>query len=153
MLGNLDAAQDIAAAHHHPEGDAERTRRHQVGRIALNGRPIDAEGLRAAQGLARQLDDDASIGGLRHGAIPPGGSSEHFPAKWEPVRRRKCDKTWNPAERSPRSADCRRPQHDHCSWRSIPSPTAKRTKPVTLIGPPTLPSASFSAWATDLAGS
>ena len=33
---------------------------------------------------------------------------------------------------------------------SMPSPSAKRTKPVTLIGPPTLPSASFSACADAL---
>ena len=36
---------------------------------------------------------------------------------------------------------------------STPSPTAKRTKPVTLIGPPTLPSASLRAWATDFLSS
>ena len=42
-LGHFDAAEDIAAAHHHAEFDAERCRRRQIRSERLDRRLIDAE--------------------------------------------------------------------------------------------------------------
>ena len=152
ILGNLRAAQDVAAADHDAEAYPEPVSGDEIGGEAIDRRLMDAEFFRTAQGFAGELDDHASVFRLRHeelsapcrAAMSPAPNPaqllglSHLRAK--PNRRRACTQC------VPASAATSPPKSP--PGRSMPSPSAKRTKPATLIGAPTLPSLSLSACAT-----
>ena len=71
VLGNLRAAQNIAAADDDAEPDAELMRGDEVSGEAVDGRLMDAEFFRTAQGFAGELDDHPSVFRLRHGDVAP----------------------------------------------------------------------------------
>src|SRR6202022_3056457 len=64
--GDLDAANDIAAADHHGDFGALLLRRDQVGGDAIDGRLVDAVAVAAGEIFAGQLDHDATIDRLSH---------------------------------------------------------------------------------------
>ena len=72
LLGHLHAAKNIAAADHDSDADAERLGGDEIGGDALESRLVDAEAVRARQGLTGDLDDHASVNRLSHGvsALP-----------------------------------------------------------------------------------
>ena len=61
------AADQIAAADHHADRDAERARRHEILDDALDRRRVDSEIVRTAERLARDLHDHPAVGRLGHG--------------------------------------------------------------------------------------
>ena len=71
VLGNLRAAQNIAAADHDAEVDAEPVRGDEIGGETIDGRLVNAELFGAAQRLAGELDDHPSVVRLRHRDVPP----------------------------------------------------------------------------------
>jgi len=71
VLRDFCAAQNIAAADHDPERDAEPVRGDEIGSETLDRRLMNPELFRAAQRLAGQFDDDAPIFRFRHWDVPP----------------------------------------------------------------------------------
>src|SRR4029077_6320799 len=131
---DLDAAQHIAPTDHDADGDAHGARRHDVGRIAVKRGLMDAEPFGTAERLTRQLDDDAAVYRHGHAAILSAVRCARQPLRRPAVSRQRPPAAAPPDPKSP-------------SGRSMPPPSAYRTKPATLTAPPTLPSASLSAWA------
>src|SRR5262245_24143120 len=109
---------------------------------------MDAEAVGALEGLAGNLHHDAPVDGFCHGnscACPPARAARHGYRMGGTL-----NTAWTTqfgfikaATSPPKSS----------SGRSMPSPSTWRTKPVTLIGAPTLPSASLIACETLLSGS
>ncbi len=60
--GAGQAAEDVAAADDHADLDAEGHDRAELADDARNRLPVDAIGIIAHQGLARQFDEDALVG-------------------------------------------------------------------------------------------
>ena len=110
LLGHLHAAKDIAAADDNSDADAQRLGGDEIGGDALERWLMDAEAVRAHQGLAGDLDDHASVDRLSHGvsALPVCGrpsiraaepAISSFPPLPPPRRQNR-----NPAARYPRRA-------------------------------------------------
>ena len=150
VLGNLRAAQHIAAADHDAKRDAEPVRGDEIGGKTVDGRLMDAELFRAAERFAGELDDHPPVFRLRHRDIPPPADSRTTQIGLR-IRRSnptaKAQKSKQPKRQCvPASAATSPPKSP--PGRSMPSPSAKRTKPATLIGAPTFASASLTACAT-----
>ena len=71
VLGDLRAAQHIAAADHDAEPDAELVGGDEIGGEAIDGRLMNTELLRAAQRFAGELDDHPPVFRFRHRDVPP----------------------------------------------------------------------------------
>ena len=100
-VGDFDAAEDIAAADHHAELDAEPGSRHQIGGKAFDHFLIDAEALLTGERFARELDDDAAVKRFSHSILPRGRRRRSSSARPRPPPRRRNP---FPASRSPRRA-------------------------------------------------
>src|SRR6516162_10742952 len=102
---------------------------------------MDAEAVGAHESLAGNFHHDAPVDGFCHGTPALCRRRERAPHGYRMGRT--LNTAWTTqfglikaATSPPKSS----------SGRSIPSPSTSRTTPVTLIGAPTLPSASLIAW-------
>jgi hypothetical protein len=70
IFRHLGAAQDIAAADHDAEIDAEIVGGDQIGGKTIDGRLMNAELFRAAKGFPGELYDDPPVFRFRHRDVP-----------------------------------------------------------------------------------
>jgi hypothetical protein len=71
LRGDRYAAENIPATDHNAQCDAQRSRRSEIGRDALENRLVDGLAARAEQRFAGHLDDHAAVAGRRHRGLAP----------------------------------------------------------------------------------